>query len=159
MASEKLLPAVAETLHSPPGRDLSFYLVLFVAVIPIWSVVPFSWAFVIYALHYGLIWNFSWRGWTVFAVALSEVRPSDHFLPVAPPLTRASCRSSSACTTTTSRASSPDRVSTVPATCMSFGRRSTAYSRLALLPCQKKVTTRKLSMSTDRGVLKRPWRT
>nr|VWO95213.1 Cellulose-growth-specific protein [Ganoderma boninense] len=73
MASQKLLPAVADSLHTPPGRDLSFYLVLFVAVLPIWSVVPFSWAFVIYALHYGLIWNFAWRGWTVFAVALSEV--------------------------------------------------------------------------------------
>ncbi|KAI1795198.1 hypothetical protein LXA43DRAFT_993885 [Ganoderma leucocontextum] len=73
MASEKLLPAVGETLHTPPRRDLSFYFVLLVAVLPIWSVVPLSWAFVIYALHYGLLWNFSWRGWTLFAVALSEV--------------------------------------------------------------------------------------
>ncbi len=146
MASEKLLPAVVDTLHTPPGRDLSFYLVLFVAVLPIWSVVPFSWAFVIYALHYGLIWNFSWRGWTVFAVALSEVRPSDHFIPVAPLLTRASYRSSSACTTTTSQPSSPDRVPTLPATCMSFGGLSSACSRLALHPCQKKVTTKNPSM-------------
>ena len=51
-AAEKLLPALAETLHVPPRRDLSFYLVLFVAVLPIWSIVPLSWAFVAYSLLY-----------------------------------------------------------------------------------------------------------
>ncbi|KAI0719588.1 hypothetical protein C8T65DRAFT_706265 [Cerioporus squamosus] len=73
MSAEKLIPALAETLHTPPRRDLSFYLVLFVAVLPIWSLVPLSWGFVVYALHYGLIWTFEWRGWCLFALALSEV--------------------------------------------------------------------------------------
>ncbi|TBU32806.1 hypothetical protein BD311DRAFT_686062 [Dichomitus squalens] len=73
MTAEKLLPAVAETLYPPPRRDLTFYLVLLLAVAPIWSVVPISWAFVIYALHYDLIWTFSWRGWALLTVALSEV--------------------------------------------------------------------------------------
>ena len=85
MKAEKLVPAVAETPFPPARRDLTFYLVLLFAVAPIWSVVPLSWAFVIYALHYGLIWTFSWRGWALFVVALSEVRPSDRFLsPIRP---------------------------------------------------------------------------
>ena len=73
MVAEKLTPALAEALHTPPRRDLSYYLVLFVAVLPIWSVVPLSWGFFVYALHYGLLWTFSWRGWCLFALALSEV--------------------------------------------------------------------------------------
>ena len=73
MSAEKLLPAVAETFHVPPRRDMTFYLVLLVAVLPIWSIVPLSWAFVIYTVHYGYIWTFAWRGWCLFAVALSEV--------------------------------------------------------------------------------------
>ncbi|KAI0750717.1 hypothetical protein C8Q80DRAFT_1153583 [Daedaleopsis nitida] len=73
MATEKLLPAVAETLHASPRREISFYVVLLVAVLPIWSIVPLSWAFVAYALHYRLVWTFSWPGWSLFAVALSEV--------------------------------------------------------------------------------------
>ncbi|RDX55582.1 hypothetical protein OH76DRAFT_1468814 [Lentinus brumalis] len=73
MSAEKLVPALAETLHAAPRRDFSFYLVLFVAVLPIWSVVPLSWAFVAYALHSGLFWTFSWRGWCLFTLALGEV--------------------------------------------------------------------------------------
>ncbi|KAJ8481767.1 hypothetical protein ONZ51_g5790 [Trametes cubensis] len=59
---QKLVADLAEKLHSPPRRDLSFYLVLVVGVLPIWSIVPLSWAFVVYTLHYGLIWTFAWRG-------------------------------------------------------------------------------------------------
>ncbi|KAI9001046.1 hypothetical protein BD414DRAFT_473454 [Trametes punicea] len=70
---EKLVADLAETLHLPPRRDISFFLVLFVGVLPLWSIVPLSWIFVIYALHYGLIWTFAWRGWCLFALALSEV--------------------------------------------------------------------------------------
>ncbi|KAI0677587.1 hypothetical protein C8Q78DRAFT_960231 [Trametes maxima] len=70
---EKRASDLAEKLHTPPRRDLTFYLVLVVAVLPIWSVVPLSWAFVIHTLHSGLIWTFAWRGWGLFALALSEV--------------------------------------------------------------------------------------
>ncbi|KAI0774240.1 hypothetical protein C8Q74DRAFT_1200407 [Fomes fomentarius] len=73
MTVQKLLPAIAETLQAPPRRDVTFYLVLLVAVLPVWSIVPLSWAFVIYNVLYGSIWTFAWRGWTLFAVALSEV--------------------------------------------------------------------------------------
>ena len=77
MAHSKLGPALPESLHPPPRRDLTFYLVLLVAVAPIWSIVPLSWGYVIYALHYGLVWTYSWKGWCLFSLALSEVRPSD----------------------------------------------------------------------------------
>ncbi|KAH9899903.1 hypothetical protein C8Q73DRAFT_743742 [Cubamyces lactineus] len=70
---QKLVADLAEKLHTPPTRDLSFYLVLAVGVLPIWSIVPLSWAFMIYTLHYGLIWTFAWRGWCLFALALCEV--------------------------------------------------------------------------------------
>ncbi|KAI0375603.1 hypothetical protein BV20DRAFT_959597 [Pilatotrama ljubarskyi] len=70
---ETLVADLAEKLHTPPRRDLSFYLVLLVGVLPIWSVVPLSWAFVIYALHAGLVWTFAWKGWCLFVLALSEV--------------------------------------------------------------------------------------
>ncbi|KAL1946843.1 hypothetical protein VTO73DRAFT_14947 [Trametes versicolor] len=71
--AEKLVVDLAEKLHTPARRDLTFYLVLVFAVLPIWSIVPLSWAFVIYALHSGLIWTFAWRGCGLFALALSEV--------------------------------------------------------------------------------------
>ncbi|KAI0081737.1 hypothetical protein K474DRAFT_1612892 [Panus rudis PR-1116 ss-1] len=70
---ESVLSDIAEKAHPPRRRTLDFYIVLFVAVLPLWSLVPLAWAFVIYALHTGLIWSFSWRGRTVFALALCEV--------------------------------------------------------------------------------------
>ncbi|CDO71256.1 hypothetical protein BN946_scf184908.g13 [Trametes cinnabarina] len=70
---EKLVADLAETLHPPPRRDLTFYVVFFVAVLPLWSIVPTSWVFVIYTLHYGLFWTFAWRGWCLFVLALCEV--------------------------------------------------------------------------------------
>ena len=84
MARDKHGPALAESPHAHPGRDLSFYLVLLVAVAPIWSVVPLSWGFVVYALHSGLVWSFSWKGSCLLALALCEVRPSDRSTPCAP---------------------------------------------------------------------------
>ena len=69
-----IIEDVAERLHTPPQRDLSFYLVLALAVIPLWSVVPLSWAFVLYSLRSGLIWSFAWKGRSLFALALAEVR-------------------------------------------------------------------------------------
>ncbi|KAI0938058.1 hypothetical protein AcV7_003357 [Taiwanofungus camphoratus] len=70
---KKALADLSEQLHPPRQRDLSFYIVLFVAVIPLWSIVPLSWVFVVYALRSGQIWTFAWRGRAVFAAALCEV--------------------------------------------------------------------------------------
>ena len=63
---------VAERLFNFPQRDLSFYAVLFIAVIPLWSVVPIAWAVVGYSLHTGAVWDYGWKGWALFAVALVE---------------------------------------------------------------------------------------
>ncbi|KAI0832383.1 hypothetical protein BC628DRAFT_1310286 [Trametes gibbosa] len=70
---EKLAADLAERLHTPPTRDLTFYLILILVVLPIWSIVPLSWAFVVYALRSGLVWTFACPGWGLFAIALSEV--------------------------------------------------------------------------------------
>ena len=63
---------LAEKLFTPPRRDWSYYLVLALVVLPLWSVVPLSWAFVLYALRTGAIWSFGVKGWALFAGALVE---------------------------------------------------------------------------------------
>lgn len=70
----EILEDISETVHQHCQRDLSFYLVLILAVLPLWSVVPLSWAFVIYALWTGSIWSFTWKGQAIFALAMVEVR-------------------------------------------------------------------------------------
>jgi len=50
---------------------VSFYLVLVCLVAPVWSAVPTSWAFALYAFSSGR-WNFSWRDRVFFLVALCE---------------------------------------------------------------------------------------
>ena len=70
----EIIEDISEKLHLPRRRDLSFYLVLILAVLPLWSIVPLSWAFVIYSLRSGAIWWYSWKSQALFAVALVEVR-------------------------------------------------------------------------------------
>ena len=65
---------VAEIITPLRQRKRSFFLVLIIAVLPLWSIVPLSWFFVIYSLRTGLLWSFGWRGGACFAVALCEVR-------------------------------------------------------------------------------------
>lgn len=72
---------VAEILHPRPARTFTYWLVLFCAVLPVWSAVPLSWAFVIYALHTGAIWTFRYKGWAGFAVALAEVSLTVNVIP------------------------------------------------------------------------------
>lgn len=150
--AEKLVVDLAEKLHTPARRDLTFYLVLFFAVLPIWSIVPLSWAFVIYALHSGLIWTFAWRGCGLFALALSEVRPSDRipFSSRAYPF----CRSSSACTTTTSPRSSLVQAPPDLETCSSFRQCSSAFFEPALRPYLRTSMRRPWTL-TDLAVRKR----
>ncbi|TFY78761.1 hypothetical protein EWM64_g5252 [Hericium alpestre] len=62
----------SEKAHIRPSRDLSFYIVLFIAVIPLWSIPPLSWTFVVYFLRTGHIWSFTWWGKAWFAAALAE---------------------------------------------------------------------------------------
>ncbi|CCM03181.1 uncharacterized protein FIBRA_05303 [Fibroporia radiculosa] len=69
----KTVADLAEQIHPRRQRDLLFYIVLVVAVIPLWSIVPLSWAFVIYALRSGQVWAYAWRGQALFAAALCEV--------------------------------------------------------------------------------------
>ncbi|KAJ4478210.1 hypothetical protein J3R30DRAFT_3333115 [Lentinula aciculospora] len=54
-------------------RTISFYAVLLFLVAPLWSAVPLAWAFVIYALHTGKFWSYSFLGLNLFAVAFLEV--------------------------------------------------------------------------------------
>lgn len=71
----KVSPAdISEVVPPPRRRDLSFYLVFFIAVAPLWSIVPLSWLFVVYALRTGVIWSFGLQGRAWFAAALCEVR-------------------------------------------------------------------------------------
>lgn len=64
---------VSELTHPPRRRTFSFYLVLFFAVVPVWSIVPLSWFFVVYSLRTGIVWSFAFRGKIWFAAALCEV--------------------------------------------------------------------------------------
>ncbi|KAH9951617.1 hypothetical protein B0H21DRAFT_874266 [Amylocystis lapponica] len=77
-AAEKVVADLAEQLHIPRKRHFTFYIVLVVAVIPLWSIVPLSWLFVLYALRSGKIWTFAWRGRALFIAALCEVFFSVH---------------------------------------------------------------------------------
>ncbi|EPQ59444.1 hypothetical protein GLOTRDRAFT_109691 [Gloeophyllum trabeum ATCC 11539] len=53
-------------------RDVSFYLVLVFAVGPIWSIVPLSWAYVVYNLWSGRVWFLSWHEAAAFGAAVCE---------------------------------------------------------------------------------------
>jgi hypothetical protein len=64
---------MSEIIAPPRQRNLSFFLVLLILVVPIWSIVPLSWLFVVYSLRTGVLWSFGWRGKTCFAAALCEV--------------------------------------------------------------------------------------
>lgn len=71
-------PDIAEVLDQPRKRSASYYIVLLLLVLPVWSVVPLSWAFVAYALRTGTIWSFAWPGRFVFTIAFCEVGRAQH---------------------------------------------------------------------------------
>lgn len=136
---------LAETLFTPPRRDISFYIVLIVAVIPLWSMVPLSWAFVIYALRTGGIWSYGWRGWAAFAVALVEASLS-RVVPLSHPAPHTASRCSSARINSIRQGGlikallHPARTSTA-----SCSPRSGAFSSPDLRAFQNMATTRKTS--------------
>jgi hypothetical protein len=80
---------IAEVVDPPRKRIASYYIVLLLLVLPIWSAVPFSWVFVIYALRTGRIWSFAWLGRILFTVALCEVFFSIHHYRLARNVSRA----------------------------------------------------------------------
>lgn len=64
---------LAEKTPIPRTRSLDFYAVLVLVVLPVWSVVPLSWAFVAYTLLSSKFLTFGWTGFGVFAGAACEV--------------------------------------------------------------------------------------
>lgn len=66
---------ISETPSPPRARDLSFYVVLFFLVIPLWSSVPLSWAFVFHSLFFENLSAHSFFRRALFAIAACEVRP------------------------------------------------------------------------------------
>jgi hypothetical protein len=71
---------ISETPIPPRARDLSFYVVLFFMVIPLWSSVPLSWAFVIRSLFFENLSAHSFFSRTLFAISACEVGFSIHYL-------------------------------------------------------------------------------
>lgn len=64
--AEKLVP------QRPYTRD--FYPVLLCVVLPLGSIVPSAWCFVVYSLYTGKIWLYTPPKLVMFSVALCEVR-------------------------------------------------------------------------------------
>lgn len=59
--------------HPKKSRDISYYITLVVAVLPVWSVVPLSWAYVVYHLCTGQVWLYRLSKQVLFGAALVEV--------------------------------------------------------------------------------------
>ncbi len=97
---------ISEHPRRSPTRTLSFYLVLVLCVLPVWSIPICSWLFVLYELSGGGIWGLSWHGKALFTYALTEARRSPtkslRLCQIQPPCSR-SC---SQYTTTSSTSSS-----------------------------------------------------
>lgn len=64
---------VSDVPHTTPARDLSFYAALVFIVLPVWSVPPLSWIYVLYTLHTGAVWTLSGVQMAWFLCALAEV--------------------------------------------------------------------------------------
>ncbi|KAH6915372.1 hypothetical protein BKA70DRAFT_575633 [Coprinopsis sp. MPI-PUGE-AT-0042] len=64
---------ISEVPEIPRQRSRCFYSALFSFILPLWSVIPISWAFVIWSLYTGRIWLYRYPGLTLFTGALVEV--------------------------------------------------------------------------------------
>jgi len=64
---------ISEVPVTPRRRDASFYIVLFFAVAPVWSVVPLSWLYVVYSLSHVRFLHYGLSGQMLFATAFLEV--------------------------------------------------------------------------------------
>ncbi|KAF8663421.1 hypothetical protein AX16_000992 [Volvariella volvacea WC 439] len=74
---------VAELPPAPRRYTLSFFLVLFCFVLPLWSSVPLAWVFVVHALHTGRLLHYSYPGKLLFALSFAEVLFSVHHFRLA----------------------------------------------------------------------------
>lgn len=74
----------AERPHNNPKRALSFYLVALFTVVPVWSLTPISWAFVLYTIISGNLLRASWPSKAWFFVAFCEVGQGAPFSVSAP---------------------------------------------------------------------------
>ncbi|KDQ61819.1 hypothetical protein JAAARDRAFT_31292 [Jaapia argillacea MUCL 33604] len=72
MSQSTLDGDLSEQPAPPPRRYLSFYIVLIFAVIPLWSIVPLSWAFLVYVIWSGAVGSLSWRARGLFVLSLCE---------------------------------------------------------------------------------------
>ncbi|EJD01104.1 uncharacterized protein FOMMEDRAFT_125748 [Fomitiporia mediterranea MF3/22] len=70
---------ISESVSLPRKRDLTFYLVLFFFVGPIWSVVPASWAYVAYSVIHWRVLDYSTTEFSVFTLAVCEVAFSVYY--------------------------------------------------------------------------------
>ncbi|KAH8105879.1 hypothetical protein BXZ70DRAFT_917198 [Cristinia sonorae] len=91
--SPHLFDDISEKIHETRPRRLDFWAVLFLAVLPVWSVIPLSWAYVVYATYTGLLWRQEWASRILLAVASCEVLFSlyyfcmSHFISGPTPMT------------------------------------------------------------------------
>ncbi|TCD64755.1 hypothetical protein EIP91_003646 [Steccherinum ochraceum] len=72
-ASSQASDDISEQAQQQRKRTKSFYFVLFCAVVPVWSAVPLSWAYVLYTLYSGSVSTSDWRSTSLFAITLTEV--------------------------------------------------------------------------------------
>lgn len=82
MEKKQAVKDVSEIYVPRPSRSWTYWLVLFFAVAPIWSLVPLSWAYVIYILRTGKVWTLGWKGYITFGWALAEVGISSHIMNI-----------------------------------------------------------------------------
>lgn len=71
--AELFMDDISESPQPVRARNGSFYAVLFAVVVPLWSLVPASWLFVLYSLYTGRVWLYGIPGNTTFFLALCEV--------------------------------------------------------------------------------------
>lgn len=105
MFVRRVFDDISEKEHSPRQRTVDFWFVFFFSVLPVWSVIPVSWAFVAYAFYTGRVWDAAWPWRTLLAFAGSEVCPSPTIEYSKPPLNTL-FRFCSACTTSACRTTS-----------------------------------------------------
>ncbi|TFK75836.1 hypothetical protein BDN72DRAFT_785882 [Pluteus cervinus] len=68
-----MAPDLAEKPYPVHRYTLDFYLLLLLVVLPLWSLVPLSWGFVLFSVYTGSYWQHSWTRCAFVLAALCEV--------------------------------------------------------------------------------------
>jgi hypothetical protein len=66
---------ISESHFPRRPRSLSFYLVLFLVVLPFWSLVPLAWTFALYSLYSYNYRSYGLASCALFSLACCEVLP------------------------------------------------------------------------------------